>query len=399
MKIRNITIRDHEAINLSDHTLLTAYIMTENLQKGNKTVEKRTITTKPKWNKADKSKYIEKIQNGIPKISSVPTLEEKVDTLAEILHEAGNQAVPNYRKQKNANSRGKSIWNKDIGATSKKSKDLFEKWKRSGRVNKELKAEINKHKKQLRRLQRQAIARCSNKNINDLMAAHKGDSKTFHKLIRNQRKTANKNTNMLEVEGKEVHESTEILSTWQRHFRELATPITLTEVDESSIKRVDMAKMQNKVIEAQEHLNPSTLPPVTTEEVIKAIGSLNTGKAPDLAGLSAENLILAKDELAEPIADIINEIFTSLDVPDSMKRGILTPVHKKGKSKLHTGNYRGIVVTSIVSKILESILKDKLDAIFQPSQNKLQRGFTNNSSSLNAAFLITSQKQSNHINL
>jgi hypothetical protein len=86
---------------------------------------------------------------------------------------------------------------------------------------------------------------------------------------------------------------------------------------------------------------------------------------------------------------IINEIFVNLDVPPNFKRGVITPVHKKGKSKLEPGNYRGIVVTSTVIKVLESILKDRLDVIFDPQQNKLQRGFTTKSSSINAAFIIT----------
>ena len=390
LKIQNIVIRDHEATNLSDHTLLTVNIKTPNLPKGSKTAKTKTITTKPKWEKAEVDIYREEIKDAIPKlISTQHTLEEKINTLTEILHEAGSKSIPNYREKKNVKTRGKSIWNREIGKTSKECKALYEKWKKSGKINTDLKKQISKHKKQLRRLQRQAIARCANKNITEIMEAHKGDSKTFHKLIRNQRKAANRNTNILEIEGKEISEPIDILNAWQSHFKGLATPFSKPNLDDSSISKVELASLQNAIIEEQEIHNPETLPSVSKEEVIKAIGGLNIGKSPDIAGLSAENLILAKEELAEPIADIINSIFTKLDTPDVMKRGILTPVHKKGKSKLHTGNYRGIVVTSVVSKVLESILKDKIDNIFQPMQNKLQRGFTNNSSSMNAAFIIT----------
>ena len=44
-----------------------------------------------------------------------------------------------------------------------------------------------------------------------------------------------------------------------------------------------------------------------------------------------------------------------------MKSGILTPILKKGKDKKIPGNYRGIVVTNTFSKILESIIKDRLE--------------------------------------
>jgi hypothetical protein len=57
-----------------------------------------------------------------------------------------------------------------------------------------------------------------------------------------------------------------------------------------------------------------------------------------------------------------------------MKSGILTPVLKKGKDKNIPGNNRGIVVTNTFSKILESIIKDRLEEQLKKTQNPLQRG-------------------------
>jgi hypothetical protein len=50
--------------------------------------------------------------------------------------------------------------------------------------------------------------------------------------------------------------------------------------------------------------------------------------------------------LAPLLCEIINQIFQDLDIPDSMKSGILTPILKRGKDKNIPGNYRGIVVTN-----------------------------------------------------
>jgi hypothetical protein len=66
---------------------------------------------------------------------------------------------------------------------------------------------------------------------------------------------------------------------------------------------------------------------------------------------------------------------------DSMKSGILTPILKKGKDKNIPGNYRGIVVTNTFSKILESIIKDRLEEQLKKTQNPIQRGFTEKASS------------------
>ncbi len=141
----------------------------------------------------------------------------------------------------------------------------------------------------------------------------------------------------------------------------------------------------------EENANIYAVPiePVNSEEVEKAIKSLNTGKAEDKEGLTAEHFQHALEEVVPIFTQITNDIFTELDIPDTFKSGVLTPVLKKDKDKRIPGNYRGIVVTSCFAKILEAILKDRIDGIFNTQQSKLQRGFTSNSSSLNAAFIIT----------
>ncbi|CAG2238008.1 unnamed protein product [Mytilus edulis] len=76
-------------------------------------------------------------------------------------------------------------------------------------------------------------------------------------------------------------------------------------------------------------------------------------------------------------------------------QGILTPILKKRKSRqidsLETlpSSYRGITVTKTFAKILQSILKDRVDSVFNNIQNSLQRGFTEGVSSLCAAFLTS----------
>jgi hypothetical protein len=70
-----------------------------------------------------------------------------------------------------------------------------------------------------------------------------------------------------------------------------------------------------------------------------------------------------------------------------LKRGILTPVLKKKKDKTLPGNYRGIVVTNTFSKIIESVIKERLEKQLSLTQNPLQRGFTEHASSKFTAFI------------
>ena len=52
-------------------------------------------------------------------------------------------------------------------------------------------------------------------------------------------------------------------------------------------------------------------------------------------------------------------------------------------------SWGGITVTSVMGKILETCIKIRFDKILQSSQNKLQRGFTEDVSPLHAGLIIS----------
>ncbi|VDI62863.1 Hypothetical predicted protein [Mytilus galloprovincialis] len=104
--------------------------------------------------------------------------------------------------------------------------------------------------------------------------------------------------------------------------------------------------------------------------------ALKTGKIPGPDGLSAEHFKLMPEELLTYIVQIVNLIFKDKDLPQETKEGVVSPVHKSGKDKLHPENYRGITVTNTFSTLIEGILKDRLEPKLLKVQSKLQRGFT-----------------------
>lgn len=67
----------------------------------------------------------------------------------------------------------------------------------------------------------------------------------------------------------------------------------------------------------------------------------------------------------------------------------MTPVLKKNKDRRNPSNYRGIAVTKIFTKILQSVLKGRIDKKIEVIQNPLQRCFTEAVSSLLAAFITS----------
>ncbi|XP_033731546.1 uncharacterized protein LOC117321188 [Pecten maximus] len=75
-------------------------------------------------------------------------------------------------------------------------------------------------------------------------------------------------------------------------------------------------------------------------------------------------------------------------VSSMLKSGLLTPIYKKGDQQ-NPSNYRGITVTTIILKILEHILNARHNIILDPTQSKLQTGFTKGTSSINSALIVT----------
>ena len=98
---------------------------------------------------------------------------------------------------------------------------------------------------------------------------------------------------------------------------------------------------------------------ITKDDVVNEISSINKDKScgPD------EIEIKMLQELIEHVADpITNLLLKSVDqgiLPDDWKEAIVTPVFKKGAKNI-AENYRPISLTSIICKILESIIKKQI---------------------------------------
>ncbi|CAC5402874.1 unnamed protein product [Mytilus coruscus] len=72
-----------------------------------------------------------------------------------------------------------------------------------------------------------------------------------------------------------------------------------------------------------------------------------------------------------------------------LKGEIMTPVLKKNKDRQNPANFRGIIVTKIFTKTLQSVLKSRIDIKIHQIQNQLQRGFTEAIPMVFAAFLAS----------
>ena len=91
----------------------------------------------------------------------------------------------------------------------------------------------------------------------------------------------------------------------------------------------------------------------------------------------------SEDQIISILLLLINNIFKTGEIPDSLKIGLLSPIYKNNAT-----NYHGITVLPVLSKIIESIIKVRIQPNIQNMQNTSQRGFTKGASPRNAALPV-----------
>ncbi|VDI69805.1 Hypothetical predicted protein [Mytilus galloprovincialis] len=129
------------------------------------------------------------------------------------------------------------------------------------------------------------------------------------------------------------------------------------------------------------------IPDASIEEISNAIKNINKGKSADYFGITIDEFN-AGEIVVIFLQSIINEIFQQGYVPDLLKIGLLTPIFKNKGSKNDAKNYRGITVLPVVSKIKDTVLKNRTQPSVKAVQHKYQRGFTSGSGPMNSALPV-----------
>ena len=224
---------------------------------------------------------------------------------------------------------------------------------------------VKNSKRDLRRECRRALAVKREDYKQHILDTRERNSKVFHKLISNQKGKSASIMTELTVGQETFKTENEILDGWKMHFRKLAEKsdpegfdkdyIELVEKDICDI--IDICKWQRK-----DRIK------LSLSEIEKAISSLNKRKAADINGLTVEHILYGGDELLQNVATVIQQIFDQECIPESLKQGLLTPVYKNKGSNKDAKNYRGIAITPVISKIIEVLLKNRIqDVILTPA--------------------------------
>ena len=98
---------------------------------------------------------------------------------------------------------------------------------------------------------------------------------------------------------------------------------------------------------------------ISSKDVISALSELNTKKAYGPDGIPPVVLKTCASELAPYLGKLFRLCLSSSTFPSCWKKALIQPVPKKGGPS-QPSNYRPIALTSILSKVFESILNKKI---------------------------------------
>ena len=175
-----------------------------------------------------------------------------------------------------------------------------------------------------------------------------------------------------DTDGKTLPSELQQMKRWKEHFE--------------SILNREPPRCRPNILHAPVDLEINTEPP-TTEEIKKAIESLNDGKAAGEDQVTAEMLKIEKENTPKILQKIFSNIWETEELPCEWSTGLIVKLPKKGDLS-ECGNWRGIMLLSITSKIFSRIVLQRMNMETEPKLRKQQAGFRKGRSCSDHIFTI-----------
>lgn len=129
----------------------------------------------------------------------------------------------------------------------------------------------------------------------------------------------------------------------------------------------EYVRRTNKIVEVLMTENVPDGEDFTLEELLFAIKKLKRKKSPGPDGVMGEFLIEAGVGVLIPLLELFNKIKKTKQPPDQWNSVLITIIYKNKGSRKSLLNYRGIFLASIVSKVFERLIKNRI----QPCMKKV----------------------------
>ena len=175
----------------------------------------------------------------------------------------------------------------------------------------------------------------------------KRDSKSFYAYVRSKQRNKVKVGPLKDSTGSIISDSRAIADLLNNYFSSVFTVEDLSFIPNASSK----FDLQNAEILSEIRIDEKL--------VEEKLAKLNTSKSQGADELNPKLLSELRNVLCKPLTSLFNTSVQTGVIPQDWCDASVAPLHKKG-SKNKSENYRPVSLTSIISKLLESIVKDSL---------------------------------------
>ena len=175
----------------------------------------------------------------------------------------------------------------------------------------------------------------------------KSDSKSFYAYVRSKQNVRDKVGPLEDNAGNIITEGCSMAEELNVHFSSV-----FTREDTSSLP-VPETKFNGS---EEEKLGQLV---VTPEVVASKINNMKENKSPGVDGLSPKILKETVEQISKPLAHVFNMSLQEGIVPVEWKEANIIPLFKKG-SRNKSVNYRPVSLTSVICKLLETIIRDHM---------------------------------------
>ena len=395
-KVLSCTVLEEEALNTSDHYPVSVKIDVGSIELQ---VIEVNAARNVKWNKLSSEtindKYTKPVSAELTLLKedmdqnpdNIFQIDQYIQRLVSIL-KSNEDNLPNSKFKPNV----KPYWCHDLDVLKKEKVNCYRKWKEAGmprdRDSALRKAHLSAKKnfmKKLRKMHREY----ENEQIEDVIRSAEVNKSHFWNLLKKSRSGGKVSISTIRDVNNTVASDPElILEVWRRHFDFLSTP--------QQSKHYDQAHFENVTRQVSEWFKASEkdeflLEPISKREVTKGISKLHSGKVPGHDGVTKENLVAAGPVLTEVLVTIFNMIIQYEYVPVNFRRGIQIPLYKgKNAPPLDTNSYRGITLLSILNKLFEVLIWQRMEGWWNETQviSELQGACRKGVSCIHTAMLL-----------
>jgi hypothetical protein len=342
----------------SDHHLVTAKVKIKLRRTGPPTKNTRKFEVASLRDPEMRHKYNISVKNRFEGLDQENgSIEEMWHTLADT-YQASAKEVLGYRRRTDKEWLSQETW-QAIEDRKKQKAKINE--CRSERLKAQQKQKYTEANTKVKRFAR----RDKRRHIEDLAtqaeeAARRRELSTVYQITRrlcNQKPTTS--GPVRDKQGKLLTNEKDKEQRWKEHFEEVLNrpePTTMADIKDPTSE-----------------LNINTDPP-TQEEIESAVKTLKNGKSPGDDQLNPELFKADPHTAAQALYPLFKAVWEEEDLPLEWRKGTIIQVPKKGNLS-DCNNWRGITLLSIPSKILCSIIVQRVAPALDRVLRKEQAGF------------------------